>query len=131
MIPNPPLIKKLRLNIDRTDQQIPKLLKQRKDLALKIAQFKIQSNQNLRQPQREKIVLSHVKKLSKELDLNPGFTKHLFQLIINNSLHEQKKHIKNYPPLISIIILLIISITLKNELPIAGGNYHESLINHR
>ena len=82
-------MEKLRQKIDQVDQQILKLLWQRKDLVLRIAQIKQEQELPLKQPEREKIVLERVTQLSQNLGLNPKFTKDLFKLIIKNSLREQ------------------------------------------
>ena len=82
-------MEKIRQNIDEIDQEILNLLKERKELALKIGQIKQDENLLFKQPEREQTVFKDVEKSSKKLGLDPKFTEKLFKLIIKNSLEEQ------------------------------------------
>ncbi|MBU0460358.1 MAG: chorismate mutase [Nanoarchaeota archaeon] len=83
-------MEKLRQKIDQIDQQLLKLLQQRKELVLQIAELKKDSQLPLKQPEREKIVLEKIAQLSAKLGLDQKFTQDLFKLIIKNSLQQQK-----------------------------------------
>ena len=84
-------MEKIRRKLDQIDEQILILLQQRKELVLKIANVKQDSNLSLKQPEREKVVLEKVSQLSKKLNLDQTFTQELFKSIIRNSLEEQQK----------------------------------------
>lgn len=85
-----------RNEINNIDKNIVKLLAERKELVLKIAQSKIQNNQAIRDIEREKKLLQELISFGKKYHLPPEYITRLFQLIIEESVLTQKELLKKF-----------------------------------
>ncbi|QCI25594.1 chorismate mutase [Buchnera aphidicola (Sitobion avenae)] len=85
-----------RNEINNIDKKIVKLLAERKNLVLKIAQSKIENNQAIRDIEREKKILQKLIFLGKKNNLTPEYITQLFQLIIEESVSTQKKLLEKF-----------------------------------
>jgi chorismate mutase/prephenate dehydratase len=81
-----------RHRINSIDEQIIKLLSERRNLSKQIAQLKDLSSSEIRDRNREKEVLSHIIKLAKEEGLDSHFISKIFSEIIEDSVNLQKKY---------------------------------------
>ncbi|WAI18457.1 MAG: chorismate mutase [Buchnera aphidicola (Acyrthosiphon caraganae)] len=85
-----------REEINNIDKKIVKLLADRKNLVLKIAQSKIENNQAIRDIEREKKMLEKLIILGKKNHLTSEYITRLFQLIIEESVLTQKKILQKF-----------------------------------
>ncbi len=81
---------RLRKQIDRLDDQLVLLLARRMKLVRGIAVFKKHCVVSLLQPEREKKILAHKKRLAKRYSLDPTFVEQLFNRIFRESKKLQK-----------------------------------------
>ncbi|MBU0457774.1 MAG: chorismate mutase [Nanoarchaeota archaeon] len=84
-------IKSLRKEIDKLDGELLEVLARRKKIVDKIFKLKNELNLPKRDLEREKEMFEVRTKLAKKLDLSPNFIEKLFELIINESIKEQRK----------------------------------------
>lgn len=81
-----------RNRINLIDEQIIKLLSERRKLSKEIAQLKELSSSEIRDRNREKEVLKHIIKLAKDEGLDTHFISKIFSEIIEDSVNLQKKY---------------------------------------
>lgn len=81
-----------RNRINLIDEQIIKLLSERRKLSKEIAQLKDLSSSDIRDRNREKEVLKHIIKLAKDEGLDSHFISKIFSEIIEDSVNLQKKY---------------------------------------
>lgn len=81
-----------RNRINLIDEQIIKLLSERRKLSKEIAQLKELSSSDIRDRNREKEVLKHIIKLAKDEGLDSHFISKIFSEIIEDSVNLQKKY---------------------------------------
>ncbi len=81
-----------RNRINFIDEQIIKLLAERRNLSKEIAHIKDNSRGNIRDRNREKEVLSHIIKLAQSHGLDIHFISKIFSEIIEDSVNIQKKY---------------------------------------
>ncbi|WP_290664933.1 bifunctional 3-deoxy-7-phosphoheptulonate synthase/chorismate mutase [Ignavibacterium sp.] len=81
-----------RHRINLIDEQIIKLLSERRNLSKQIAQLKDLSSSEIRDRSREKEVLSHIIKLAKAEGLDTHLVSKIFSEIIEDSVNIQKKY---------------------------------------
>ncbi|MBI2611834.1 chorismate mutase [Candidatus Gottesmanbacteria bacterium] len=75
----------LRQKIDREDQKILHILKNRMDLAMEIGMLKNKLNLPVENIDREKEVINKLKKRAKKMGLRSRFITHLFGTILKES----------------------------------------------
>ncbi|QCI22247.1 chorismate mutase [Buchnera aphidicola] len=85
-----------RNKINNIDEQIVKLLGERKKLVLKIAECKIENKKEIRDTEREKKMLQKLIFLGKENHLKEKYITQLFHIIIEESVSIQKKIINKF-----------------------------------
>jgi len=78
-------IEQMREKIDKIDARIVELLAERVDLAKKIGQAKVKRGLPIRDEKREGEVLHRATELSGKTNLSKGFTKKIFEYIIEYS----------------------------------------------
>ena len=83
-------IPNLRKEIDKIDDQIILLLKERVQLSKRIGKMKKDQNLPLRDPQREEEVYATVRKKASKLDLDPQHIVTVYHEIIAICLHVQQ-----------------------------------------
>jgi len=81
-----------RNRINLIDEQIIKLLSERRRLSKEIAQLKELSSSDIRDRNREKEVLKHIIKLAKDEGLDTHLISKIFSEIIEDSVNLQKKY---------------------------------------
>jgi chorismate mutase/prephenate dehydratase len=81
-----------RNRINLIDEQIIKLLSERRKLSKEIAQLKELSSSDIRDRNREKEVLKHIIKLAKDEGLDTHLISKIFSEIIEDSVNLQKKY---------------------------------------
>lgn len=81
-----------RQRINLIDEQIIKLLSERRKLSKEIALIKDTSNSQIRDRSREKEVLAHIIQLAKAEGLDSHFISKIFSEIIEDSVNIQKKY---------------------------------------
>ncbi|MGQ9799820.1 MAG: bifunctional 3-deoxy-7-phosphoheptulonate synthase/chorismate mutase [Ignavibacterium sp.] len=84
-----------RNRINLIDEQIIKLLSERRKLSKEIAQLKELSSSDIRDRNREKEVLKHIIKLAKAEGLDTHLVSKIFSEIIEDSVNLQKKYFIN------------------------------------
>ncbi|MGQ9643706.1 MAG: chorismate mutase, partial [Ignavibacterium sp.] len=84
-----------RNRINLIDEQIIKLLSERRRLSKEIAQLKELSSSDIRDRNREKEVLKHIIKLAKAEGLDAHLVSKIFSEIIEDSVNLQKKYFIN------------------------------------
>jgi len=82
---NKAYLKKLRKQVDETDNKIIELLKKRFEISKKIGKYKKQNNLSIKNKKREKHLLEKNKNKAKRHNLKPKFVKKLFKLILKES----------------------------------------------
>lgn len=85
-------MKDKRNRINLIDEQIIKLLSERRRLSKEIAQLKELSSSDIRDRNREKEVLKHIIKLAKSEGLDAHLVSKIFSEIIEDSVNLQKKY---------------------------------------
>ena len=94
-----PTLDELRQNIDRVDEVIVRLLNERARIVCEIGRMKIEQNVPVYQPDREKLVIEHVRGIATEGDLGPEAIARLFERIIDEArtLERRVVHGANAP----------------------------------
>ena len=80
-----PTLDELRENIDRVDEVIVRLLNERARIVCEIGRKKKEQNVPIYQPDREKLVIQHVRGIATEGDLGPDAVARLFERIIDEA----------------------------------------------
>ncbi len=80
-----PTLDDLRNDIDRVDEVLVRLLNERARVACEIGQLKKALGIELYQPEREKLVLAHVRGIAAEGPLGPDAIARLFERIIDEA----------------------------------------------
>jgi chorismate mutase len=80
-----PTLDELRENIDRVDEVIVRLLNERARIVCEIGRKKKEQNVPIYQPDREKLVIQHVRSIAAEGDLGPDAIARLFERIIDEA----------------------------------------------
>ena len=80
-----PTLEELRDSIDRVDEVIVRLLNERARIVCEIGRKKKEQNVPIYQPDREKMVLQHVRSIATEGDLGPEAVARLFERIIDEA----------------------------------------------
>ena len=80
-----PTLDELREHIDRVDEVIVRLLNERARIVCEIGRKKKEQNVPIYQPDREKMVLEHVRGIATEGDLGPDAVARLFERIIDEA----------------------------------------------
>jgi chorismate mutase-like protein len=80
-----PTLDELRDNIDRVDEVIVRLLNERARIVCQIGQRKKEQNVPIYQPEREKLVIEHVRSIAVEGPLGPEAIARLFERIIDEA----------------------------------------------
>ena len=80
-----PTLDELRENIDRVDEVIVRLLNERARIVCEIGRKKKAQNVPIYQPDREKLVIQHVRGIATEGDLGPDAVARLFERIIDEA----------------------------------------------
>lgn len=84
-------LEEVRENIDRIDRQIVKLLAERQHFVKQAAHFK-KSTDDVKAPSRVEAVISKVRNLASESDLDPNIAETIYRTMIdcfiNNELNE-------------------------------------------
>ena len=80
-----PTLDELRDNIDRVDEVIVRLLNERARIVCEIGKKKKEQNVPIYQPDREKMVIEHVRGIATEGDLGPDAVARLFERIIDEA----------------------------------------------
>jgi chorismate mutase/prephenate dehydratase len=81
----------LRKEIDRIDNQLLTLLKQRLEAVSHVADYKGKHNLTIYDPKREKVIYQKLQDLAIELSLPQEMVKHIYQQILNESKKYQKR----------------------------------------
>jgi len=87
------MLEQMRKEIDRMDVEILHILAARFKIADEIGRLKIQSGQELVQPDRWKLALEERFKQAKSLSLDYEFVSELFTLVHNESIRRQSKNL--------------------------------------
>jgi chorismate mutase len=82
-------LKEHRIEIERIDEQIIRLIYQRIGISKKIFEAKMAEGKPIRDPQREKRVLSRAMDRATELNLDAGAVKSIFETLIIMSVNKQ------------------------------------------
>ncbi len=88
------MLKKLRKQIDKTDERILRLLVKRYKITKKVGLYKKEHNINPTDKKRDIEVYSQRKTLAKKLNLNPELIEKIFRMIIEDVKKNHRK-IKN------------------------------------
>lgn len=88
------ILLKLRKEILSLDENILKLLKERKKLVIKVAKEKIKTNKPIRDIKREKELIDHLISISNSYKLDNNYINLIFRVIIDYSIFIQNKLIK-------------------------------------
>lgn len=81
----------LRLDIDRVDEALVRLLNERARTACEIGHLKREAGVEVYQPDREKDVLAHVRRVGAEGPLDPDAIARLFERIIDESRRLERR----------------------------------------
>lgn len=87
-------IGKLRKELDKVDDSIISVLAKRMSLVRQIAQIKSENNLEIKDKQREKKILSRIKKRAIEHNLDPEIADKIMRAIIDQSVRKQKKQLE-------------------------------------
>ena len=71
----------LRKKINKIDDDILKAFQKRKDISVLVGKYKMKNNLPIYQPERERIIIKNLTKLSEEKDLDPKFITKVFKSI--------------------------------------------------
>lgn len=88
-------MKELREKVNQIDEQILKLLSERRGLSLEIVKLKNEENSLIRDINREKKLLTHLIELGRELGLDSHYVLKIFQEIIGDSVRLQNQFVIN------------------------------------
>ena len=80
---------RLRVNIDKVDNEIVELLAKRRELVIELAKIKKGVNIPIYDRKREQALIDRVKKWGGKRELNEEFVEVLFRLIVMNSKEVQ------------------------------------------
>ena len=80
-----PTLEELRDNIDRVDEVIVRLLNERARIVCEIGRKKKEDSVPIYQPEREKMVIQHVRSIAIEGPLGPEAVARLFERIIDEA----------------------------------------------
>jgi chorismate mutase len=86
-----PTLDELRKNIDRVDEVLVRLLNERARCACEIGELKKAQNIEIYQPDREKLVLEHVRSIAAEGPLDPEAIARLFERIIDEARRLERR----------------------------------------
>ena len=86
-----PTLDELRRDIDRVDEVLVRLLNERARCACEIGQLKKEQNVEVYQPDREKQVLDHVRRIGAEGPLDPEALVRLFERIIDEARRLERR----------------------------------------
>ena len=101
-------LQRLRLRIDEIDSQITSLLGQRHENARLLGRVKRARGLPLRDPQREKIILTNIDRFSSQIGLDPRLVEPVFQKIFTLSVEAQKNTpVEGRPSLKGLQILIV------------------------
>ena len=84
-------LEELRKDIDRVDEVLVRLLNERARCVCEIGRFKKEQNIDVYQPDREKLVLQHVKDIAVEGPLGPEAIGRLFERIIDEARRLERR----------------------------------------
>lgn len=79
------ILKPFRIEIDRLDKQIVKLIGERFEVVKQVGETKAQYNLSPVQPKRMDEVLNRVSKLAEEHNLDPAFVRGLYEAMIDHA----------------------------------------------
>jgi chorismate mutase/prephenate dehydrogenase len=82
-------ISRIREKIDRIDQQILDLIKQRLQLSSQIGSIKRENQMSIIDPPREEFLFASLNKKSRELNLDQQFVSEIWRLILKQSYLKQ------------------------------------------
>ncbi len=86
-------MKEVREKINQIDEEIIRLLADRRKLSLKIIKLKNEEKSAIRDAEREKELLSHIIKIGKKYSLDSQYISKIFREIIDDSVKLQNKFI--------------------------------------
>ena len=92
---DPPDLAALREQIEQLDLRLLGCLKERMQLAERVAAAKIQAAAPFRDRIRHEQVIQRARHLATELELDPHQVEHLYRLILEISISHQQSHLKN------------------------------------
>jgi chorismate mutase-like protein len=84
-------LEELRKDIDRVDEVLVRLLNERARCVCEVGRFKKEQNIDVYQPDREKLVLQHVKDIAVEGPLGPEAIGRLFERIIDEARRLERR----------------------------------------
>ena len=87
-------LEEIRKNIDDIDNQIISLLSKRSSFVKEVAEYKQRHNKDIFDGERIEQILKERGETAKELGLEPGLIKPLFEKIVEDSMKLQKKLIE-------------------------------------
>lgn len=88
-------MKELRNKVNKIDEQILKLLSERRQLSIDIVKMKNADNSVIRDVEREKELLTHLMEKGREAGLDSHFVLKLFQEIVSDSVKLQNQFVLN------------------------------------
>src|ERR1700716_261529 len=86
-----PTLDDLRNDIDRVDEVLVRLLNERARVACEIGRLKKEIGAEVYQPEREKQVLAHVRRIAAERPLGPDALARLFERIIDEACSIERR----------------------------------------
>jgi len=87
-------LKEIREQLDKIDDAMLLLIKERVSLIPKVANYKLEHNLQRYQPDREEELLSKKRLKAKELELNPDFVEDIYKRLIEESHRIEKEIMK-------------------------------------
>ncbi len=88
-------MKEIREKVNHIDEQILKLLSERRNLSLQIVKFKNEEKASIRNLDREKELLTHLIEIGREAGLDTHYVSKIFQEIISDSVKLQNQFVLN------------------------------------
>lgn len=92
-----PTLEELRQDIDRVDEVIVRLLNERARVVCEIGRLKREQAVPIYQPDREKLVLTHVRGIAVEGPLGPDAIARLFERIIDEARTLERRIVHGEP----------------------------------
>ena len=86
-------MKEIREQINKIDEDIIRLLAERRKLSLEIIKLKNLENKTIRDKEREMELLSHIVKISEKYSLDSNYISKIFREIIDDSVKLQNNFI--------------------------------------
>jgi chorismate mutase/prephenate dehydratase len=86
-------MKEIREQINKIDEDIIRLLAERRKLSLEIIKLKNLENKTIRDKEREMELLSHIVKISEKYGLDSNYISKIFREIIDDSVKLQNNFI--------------------------------------